>query len=147
MDETLWRFITLDLPDNGSALLGVEQHGFVVPALYVVCDAGRREVVYHPAGALDADLPMVALPDTRLTQAGLVEAARIYLRRSGEYGCPLTPEVTVETWAVVEQPGAPVFDADGRLLAACYLHPAGEVACARPGVWRLPVRRFQESAA
>ncbi len=142
------RFITLDPPGGASALLGVEQHGFVVPAVYVACDAGRRDVAYHPAGARDADLPVVTLPDARLTQAGLVEAARVYLRRSGEHGWPLTPEVTVETWAVADLTGAPVFDEGGRLLAACYLHPAGEVACApRPGTWRLAVRRLQESAA
>ena len=145
MEETGLRFITVEPPGSPRRLLGVEQHGYVVPAVWVTTDVTRREPIYHLPGTLDDDLPVVVLPDTRLTRAGLIEAARLYLRRSGEYGHPGTPEINVETWVPTTRMENPVFDGD-RLLVACYLHPDGEMACIRPdtaGIIHLPMREFE----
>ena len=125
------RWVTIDRNDTAQ-LLGVEQHGYIVPAVLVTCRGAGAEPAYHAAGARHNDLPVVELPDTRLTRGGLVEAVRIYLRRSGEHGHPRTPEVVVEMWTPMRRTDAPLFDERGALRVGVFLLPGREVCCAPP---------------
>ena len=112
------------------AVLGFEQHAdpadpsFGVPVLQVRCNPALNEPAYFPPCTADPDLALVLLPDGWLTHGALVEAARVYLRCSGEWG-PVRgrgEEVIVRYWVprVDRQPddSLPVF-----------LHPDGEMAC------------------
>jgi hypothetical protein len=106
------------------AVIGFEQHGFGVPVLRVRCNPAIDEPAYFPPCTADLDLALVLLPDGWLTHGALVEAARVYLRCSGEWG-PVRgrgEEVTVRYWVprVDRQP-------DDRLPV--FLHPDGEMAC------------------
>ena len=106
------------------AVLGFEQHGFGVAVLRVRCDPALDEPVYFPPCTADPDLALLLLPDGWLTHGALVEAARIYLRCSGEWG-PVRgngEEVTIRYWVPRRDrqsgDGLPVF-----------LHPDGQMAC------------------
>jgi hypothetical protein len=106
------------------AVLGFEQHSFGVPVLRIQCDPALDEPVYFPPCTADPDLALVVLPDGWLTHGALVEAVRIYLRCSGEWG-PVRSngeEVAIYYWVPRRDrqsgDGLPVF-----------LHPDGEMAC------------------
>jgi len=106
------------------AMLGFEQHGFGVSVLRVQCNAALDEPAYFPPCTADPDLALVLLPDGWLTHGALVEAARLYLRCSGEWGPVrgMGEEVIVRYWTPranrQSDGGLPVF-----------LHPDGEMAC------------------
>ena len=108
MERTL-TFVTVDALQTGDVLLGVEQHGFVLPDLRVRLAPERHEPLYVSPGILDQDRPVVLLPDTRLTTGGLIEAARLYLRLSGEHGDSQTAEVEVLVRQPTAAPGYPEF--------------------------------------
>jgi hypothetical protein len=106
------------------AVLGFEQHGFGVPVLQVQCDPALDEPVYFPPCTADPDLALVLLPDGWLTHGALIEAARIYLRCSGEWG-PVRgngEDVTIRYWV----PRADRQSGDGLPV---FLHPEGQMAC------------------
>jgi hypothetical protein len=106
------------------AVLGFEQHGFGVPALRVRCDPALDKPVYFPPCTADPDLALVVLPDGWLTHGALVEAARIYLRRSGEWG-PVRgngEEVTIRYWL-------PRADRQSGDRLPVFLHPDGKMTC------------------
>ncbi len=127
-------FIATDPLNKGDVVLGVEQHGFVMPDLRVQLNPGGREAVFVPHDAAGAYLPLVILPDTRLTEAGLIEAARLFLRHSGEHGRIETPEIVVKIWRETGLPDMPVYEED-TLAVGKYNHPArGWVGCAPDGV-------------
>jgi len=108
MKRTL-TFVTVDDLAGGDVLLGVEQHGFVLPDLRVRLAPDRAEPLYVSPGILDRDYPVVLLPDTRLTAGGLIEAARLYLRLSGEHGDSQTAEIELLLRTPVSAPGYPEF--------------------------------------
>jgi len=105
----------------------------------VRCNPAIDEPVYFPPYTADPDLALVLLPDGWLTRGALIEAARVYLRRSEEWGPTWGrgEEVNVRRWvpqtnqrrelshgtqsegpALSEVEGLPVF-----------LHPDGEIVC------------------
>ncbi len=108
MERTL-TFVTVDDLASGDVLLGVEQHGFALPDLRVKLAPDRAEPLYVSPGILDQDYPVVLLPDTRLTVGGLIEAARLYLRLSGEHGDSRTAEVEILVRQPTPAPGYPEF--------------------------------------
>ena len=106
------------------AVLGFQQHGFGVAVLRVHCKPAVGEPVYFPPCTADPDRALVLLPDGRLTHGALVEAARVYLRCSGEWG-PVRgkgEEVAIRYWV----PRADRQSGDGLPV---FLHPDGEMAC------------------
>ena len=106
------------------AVLGFEQHGFGIAVLRVRCNPALDEPVYFPPCTADPDLALVVLPDGWLTHGALVEAARIYLRCSGEWG-PVRgngEEVTIRYWL----PRADRQSGDGLPV---FLHPDGKMTC------------------
>jgi hypothetical protein len=112
------------------AVLGFEQHAdpadpsFGVPVLRVQCNPALDEPAYFPPCTADPDLALVLLPDGWLTHGALVEAARVYLRCSGEWG-PVRgrgEEVIVRYWV----PRTDRQSGDGLPV---FLHPDGEMAC------------------
>lgn len=119
-------FVTVDGPAGGNVLLGVEQYGFVQPDLRVKLAPDRSEPLYVSPGILDRDYPVVLLPDTRLTVGGLTEAARLYLRLSGEFGDDQTAEVNVLVRRPTAAPRYPEFrdvlTLDG-LQLGIFIHP------------------------
>jgi hypothetical protein len=120
------KFVTVaDLKRRpAEAVLGFEQHGFGVPVLRVQCNPALDEPVYFPPCTADPDLALVLLPDGWLTHGALVEAARVYLRCSGEWG-PVRgrgEEVTIRYWM-------PKADRQSGDRLPVFLHPDGEMAC------------------
>ena len=118
------------------AVLGFEQHAdpadpsFGVAVLRVRCNPALDELAYFPPCTADPDLALVLLPDGWLTHGALVEAARVYLRCSGEWG-PVRgrgEEVVISCWV----PQADRQSGDGLPV---FLHPDGEIVCeiATPG--------------
>jgi hypothetical protein len=115
------------------AVLGFEQHAdladpsFGVAVLRVRCNPALDGPAYFPPCTADPDLALVLLPDGWLTHGALVEAARVYLRRSGEWGPVLGrgEEVIVRYW----MPRAD-RQSDGGLPV--FLHPDGEMVCQPP---------------
>jgi hypothetical protein len=115
------------------AVLGFEQHAdpadpsFGVAVLRIRHNPALDEPVYFPPCTADPDLALVPLPDSWLTHGALVEAARVYLRRSGERG-PVRgrgEEVTVCYWM-------PRADWQSEDELPVFLHPDGEMACQTP---------------
>ena len=105
-------------------VLGFEQRGFGVPVLRVGCNPALDEPAYFQPCAADPDLALVLLPDGWLTHGALVEAARVYLRCSGEWG-PMRgrgEEVIVRYWV-------PRVDRQPNDRLPVFLHPDGEMAC------------------
>jgi len=112
------------------AVLGFEQHAdpadpsFGVAVLRVWCNPALDEPAYFPPCTADPDLALVLLPDGWLTHGALIEAARVYLRCSGEWG-PVRgrgEEVIVRYWV----PGVDQ-QSDGGL--SVFLHPDGKMTC------------------
>ncbi len=90
------------------AVLGFEQHGFGVPVLLVHCNPEVGEPVYFPPCTADPNrsaersrrsLALVLWPDGWLTQEALVEATRLYLRCSGEWGPVRGEDVVIHRWS------------------------------------------------
>jgi hypothetical protein len=124
-------FITItDLAHHPTeAVLGFEQHAdpadpsFGVAVLRVQCNPALDEPAYFPPGTADPDLALVLLPDGWLTHGALVEAARVYLRCSGEWG-PVRgwgEEVAIR----YRMPRADRQSGDGLPV---FLYPDGEMA-------------------
>jgi hypothetical protein len=105
-------------------VLGFEQYGFGVAVLRVHCNPALDEPAYFPPCTADPDLALVLLPDSWLTHGALVEAARVYLRCSGEWGPARGKgeEVTIRYWM-------PRVDRQSDDGLPVFLHPDGEMVC------------------
>jgi hypothetical protein len=130
-DERRWavRFVTIaDLDRRPTeAVLGFEQHGFGVPVLRVRCCPEVAEPAYFDPCTVDADLALVVVPDGWLTEGALVEAARIYLRRSGDWGPTRGrgEDVTIGFWTPLAVKGDGTVAGDGVVV---FVHEGG-IAC------------------
>jgi hypothetical protein len=94
--------IVADLENQAvEAVVGFEEHGFGVPVLRVYCEPAVGEPVYFPPCTADPDLALVLLPERWLTQGALVEATRLYLRCSGEWGPIHGKNVVIHRWSPV----------------------------------------------
>jgi hypothetical protein len=120
------------------AVLGFEQHGFGVAVLRVRCEPAVEEPAYFPPCTADPDLAQVLLPDGWLTHGALIEAARVYLRCSGEWG-PVRgggEDVCIRYWTPqpLRSPDVPASNDAARLHV--FLCPEGEMACEVTTDWQ-----------
>ena len=121
-------FVTIaDLENQVTeAVLGFEQHGFGVPVLLVHCNPEVGEPVYFPPCTADPNLALVLWPDGWLTQEALVEATRLYLRCSGEWGPARDEDVVIRRWMPLVSPEEPAL---GEAGIPVFLYE-GEITCA-----------------
>ena len=83
------------------AVVGFEEHGFGVPVLRVRCEPAVGEPVYFPPCTADPDLALVLLPERWLTQEALVNATRLCLHCSEEWGPTQDEDVVIHRWSPV----------------------------------------------
>jgi hypothetical protein len=107
------------------AVLGFEQHRFGVPVLRVRCEPAVGEPVYFPPCTADPDLALVLLPERWLTHNALVEATRLYLRCSGEWGPIQDEDIIIHRWSPVApwngsapEAGLRVWLGEGKMVCA-----------------------------